>query len=182
MKKAIILLIVLFFTIIIGCRSTKIQLQSFEGIDFCKIEKELLDTLKSDEKLKAYFNFEKNEGRFYVDTLVQKGVIFSFFNRPIIEMRMKKRGISFDEAYIEIQNEAVNNSNKQYVANCFENNLLRRNADLNVKFFYLKDDDLIVIEVTNILKQPGYTIGYIYFFEIKEDGRLTKVTTTFWQE
>jgi hypothetical protein len=41
---------------------------------------------------------------------------------------------------------------------------------------------LIVVEVTNILKQPGYTIGYIYFFEIGKEGGLMKIADTFWQE
>jgi len=174
--------IILLISILIGCKSTKIQFQNFENIDFCKIEKELIDTLKSDEKLKKYFGFEEKEAKFHVDTLVQKGVIFSFFNDPIREMRMEKKEMSFDEAYSEMQDEALANSNKKYAANCFENNLSRRNADLNVEFFYLKKDDLIVIEVTNILKQPGYTIGYIYFFEIKKNGKLEKIKDTYWQE
>jgi hypothetical protein len=99
-----------------------------------------------------------------------------------MEVRMKKRGMNFDEADVEIQEEAFDNLNKKYRANCFENNLSRRNADLNVEFFYLKNDDLIVVEVTNILKQPGYTIGYIYFFEIGKEGGLMKIADTFWQE
>jgi hypothetical protein len=175
-----ILIIIIAFG---GCKATKIQIEHIKRNDFCQITNQLLERINHDEKFKKHFYIEDEPIKIYLDTIVENGIPF-FFQLEVGEIISVKDSIPIEDAYNKMYDElsTINNDHIKYKTDCLIEQLQIKDADIRIRFFYSKNYDLLALDATTILKEPGYSSGYLYLVEIGKNGSFVDITQTAWVE
>lgn len=173
-----LLIIIIAFT---GCKTNKIQIVEIERNDFCQITNQLIERLQKDQKLKSHFGIDRETPKFYLDTLVENGTPY-FFRHEVADKRAKDGNTSTEEIFYQVELEMIENQKTKFRTNCIKNKIERKAADIQIQFWYSKKDNWIALDASNILKKPGYSIGYIYLVQIDSRGEIKNIKETSWQE
>ena len=175
-----ILIVILAFG---GCKVSKLQLKQLPTNGFCEIKDQLIDRISRDEAFKKHFFIEDELLKISIDTLVGNGIPF-FLELEVVKTISKRENIQIAEVYDNLYDElnTIDNDYIKFESGCLKEQFEVEDAEIRVRFFYAKNYNLLALEGTRILKEPGYGSGYLYLVEIQENGNYKDIAQVSWVE
>jgi hypothetical protein len=132
--------------------------------DHCNKILALSSKIISDKEVINYFaDLKKDSLTFYLDTTLNLGFNYFIIN-DLTSICANLNKENENDAYSRLSKEQAMNLKfpKSIILDCIHNNISVSQAELEVKYWYHTTSNLYSIEISKILKTPGYNKGYIF--------------------